>query len=218
MTTPSTDQQSTQPFTTTTQTPNTGVDTATTLATPPTRSPVIEVLTTPELIHAIFDHLSVPQLVNVRSVCKQWYQIVNIPSRTAAYVNYTVRSRHKKVYILTNSTYSCGENDCISDISVAIDGVYTDKRKAQSELNKRCEEYEGQMYNDYEESNVRIIGGFDRRGYYDYDMDQGEVWELDSYDLDDGEASEDEAEEREQPKAAELESVEEGGVTYYIID
>ncbi|CAG8462766.1 7329_t:CDS:1 [Acaulospora morrowiae] len=217
----STQQKSIQPFNI--ESSCTEVDITNTLVVPvitsPTRSPVIEVLTTPELIHAIFDYLSVPQLVNVRSVCKQWYQIVNIPSRVAAYVNYTARPKHKKVYVLTNSTYT-HEDNFVSDVDVAISGVYTNKRKAQNELNKWYEQYEEQMYENCEDqSDVRIIlKGFERKGYYDYDIEQGEIREIGEYDLDDGKESDDETENQQESKAAELESVEEGGITYYLID
>ncbi|CAG8519694.1 7960_t:CDS:1 [Diversispora eburnea] len=182
------------------------------------RSSVLEVLTTPELIHNIFEYLSVPQLVKARSVCKQWYQIVSIPSRVASYINYTVSSKPKKVYILTNSTYSYDGVTCITDTEVYITGVYTNKRKAQIELSKKYEQ-EQEMYSDLEDDNTSIMGGIERRGYFDYASNQGEVWELGEYDLNNEKLNDNESlESSSQQESIELESVEENGVTYYIID
>ncbi|CAI2163451.1 13567_t:CDS:1 [Funneliformis geosporum] len=87
------------------------------------------VLTTPELIDNIFNFLSMSELMNVRSVCKQWYLIVNIPTKIASYIKSTFIPR--RVYVLSDGHFHGNSNP-----GIKILGVYTHEQTVINEMRR----------------------------------------------------------------------------------
>ncbi len=87
------------------------------------------VLTTPELVDNIFNFLPMRDLISVRSVCKQWYLIVNIPTKIAAYIKSTFIP--KQVYVLSDGHF---HGNSVSEINIL--GVYTHEQTAINEMRR----------------------------------------------------------------------------------
>ncbi|CAG8555209.1 12222_t:CDS:2 [Ambispora leptoticha] len=62
------------------------------------------VLRTPELILHIFNFLPTNSLLNVRNVCKQWRELVNLPHRFALYIN-QIMTNPPTIYVLKEKSF-----------------------------------------------------------------------------------------------------------------